>query len=520
MDPFGSAPPSLPLPPPRLSGGEQTSSAMRNVAILAIALFAAICVVALVLGLYYGLQPAQCGLLCPLGQSCTSALQGACASCMSGADCSGSDGCVAGLCRAACIEDSECSVGTQCADGYCVGCVVSAECEAANVSTPICGPTQQCQACRVDANCPDGKFCETQTGQCISQCQFTPCPAGQGCVGNSCVQCTTNSDTIKCPGGGALSHCAPLGLCAQCSADTDCPTGQVCDAGACVERFCSLPSQGAGDTEAFIILNAAGQCLSITAPDASRIEMSWTTSCSGSPDSLFAYRDSPWRITTTGENVPSVVHIESQRYVQVATVKGGPVTLVTSSGFQPSVALVPAAAGFAIASNGMYMDVETLLWTDVKPTAPLTARYASVSKSACALTPPSSIVGAQLLTATGAPLAHYLALHKATSQAWFRDVSYLPNDALEFEAFALADDGNLRSTVTGRFLQVDLTSVGASSSDTARFRVRNGFLQFAASTGFAWSNVSYEPSEVGLSETPVTLYSAVGVSVPFITMNG
>jgi peptidoglycan-associated lipoprotein len=117
-----------------------------------------------------------------------------------------------------CDTDQHCAEhGEVCVDGACKQCRDKSQCPAA---CDICGPAGSCVkesgCCTSDLDCATGQKCwmTGQTGQCGAACSVEhPCPAGQKCIGSSCVpdvECTGDSGCAqgqKCVDGSCVAGC-------------------------------------------------------------------------------------------------------------------------------------------------------------------------------------------------------------------------------------------------------------------------------------------------------------------------
>lgn len=157
-----------------------------------------------------------------------------------------------------CRYDADCKVGTFCRSGDCVPCTDDRHC---GPNCKTCGldyiieadgsisskpPTDKpfcytpdnrpesatCVRCLADKDCGTGGTCDLATHQCSTSCA-TPCPSGQVCNGNKCVECFTNA---QCPCGICVDgSCTP-----NCESSTDCLGTQCCskDTQTCVSGRC------------------------------------------------------------------------------------------------------------------------------------------------------------------------------------------------------------------------------------------------------------------------------------------
>lgn len=187
---------------------------------------------------------------------------GACrpnAGCDGAGDCPQGTYCAAGTCLSAiaCTGQDTCTpYGLVCSGGYCTNaapctngtCPAGQVCQS-NYVPPACFP-QGTNACVRDDQCPQGKYCELFTGQCLTGCRGdldcaapTPycssahvcTPNAPGTAGDAC------SDDSACPGGTVCAYddpamgifCSsgmPVGTCTRsCRVVCDLLTAQVMD---------------------------------------------------------------------------------------------------------------------------------------------------------------------------------------------------------------------------------------------------------------------------------------------------
>jgi len=224
-----------------------------------------------------GTTPSDCTSTgCPPGQTCSAgscvAATGdgsVCASCSSGADCTGTNNfCLmypdgSAYCGKDCASSADCPSGSVCADlggyGQCIGTDAGGSPSCAGF-TPAGGTTPTTPECRTDSDCTGSRVC--RSGSCAAP--PTPsasplgasCASGADCATGSCLTtaggsfCTQTCDWLtpsSCPGGfycssGAIGGC-DTGVCVagsagsvpaggDCAQDTDCAS-LFCDAGTC-----------------------------------------------------------------------------------------------------------------------------------------------------------------------------------------------------------------------------------------------------------------------------------------------
>ncbi len=89
-----------------------------------------------------------------------------------------------------------------------------------------------------EGGCPESQVCNA-SGRCVdTACQSVECPAGQRCVGGSCVGAC---EGIVCPAGTSCSGGRCVDLCEGNTCDPECT---VCEGGACVTRCQLAPCPG------------------------------------------------------------------------------------------------------------------------------------------------------------------------------------------------------------------------------------------------------------------------------------
>jgi Cys-rich repeat protein len=124
-----------------------------------------------------------------------------------------------------CLSDSNCPAGQIC-DRF--------QCKPGMRDTPSCSPQSDCPAgmgctsigclplpCQSDSECTDGKLCDYNTGECVTQGSGAACMDDSTCGRERCLNgfCTTGGFPVDTP----------------CTADSDCSYGDVCGLlGVCV----------------------------------------------------------------------------------------------------------------------------------------------------------------------------------------------------------------------------------------------------------------------------------------------
>jgi len=178
------------------------------------------------------------------------------------------------FCGLACQTDAGCGRGFRCAE---IDGVTTKQCVARS------GICESLNLCTADTECPVGKVCNTQTGQCLLGCVDGGCPEGNVCTASRCVlACATNGDCVapgECQDSGkckipgtceeradcpdAETYCdRATGSCASgCLEDIDCQdAAKVCEGRSCVKKGCEhnyqcafgkVCNQGTGDCEPY-----------------------------------------------------------------------------------------------------------------------------------------------------------------------------------------------------------------------------------------------------------------------------
>lgn len=182
------------------------------------------------------------GCNCAKGTVCTTAKSGPpCLQCNVSGDCSGTDVCLHGVCRAACATSLTCpSAAGICLTGACVPCVRDGESEDC-----VRCVNNACVECIVDPDCGGGRKCVH--GACALACG-AECPVGTHCdvESQACVGCTEDS---QCAGvAGDAGFCTQSKQCVQCLTHADCAkaaNSMTCSfSGQCVALRCGVPPTG------------------------------------------------------------------------------------------------------------------------------------------------------------------------------------------------------------------------------------------------------------------------------------
>ena len=196
--------------------------------------------------------------------------------------CEADNGCVDGgacvpfasggsFCGAPCLADAGCARGYRCAE---IDGLASRQCVPSSGS---CGASALCEG---DADCPVGRICQRQTGQCTAGCVDGGCPNGDVCVAGRCKPpCGLDADCeapAVCAAGGkcripgtceARDDCPEpetycdreTGRCADgCREDLDCQdAAKICRGGSCVAKGCTANYQCAFGQ----VCDGAGGCV-------------------------------------------------------------------------------------------------------------------------------------------------------------------------------------------------------------------------------------------------------------------
>lgn len=137
--------------------------------------------------------PKGYGLACKDDTTCESydlvCGNGKCVQCLGDSDCTSSQACTSGLCKAAvdCSDSSDCSGGQVCdeASGSCVGCLSSKDCDAGQACMD-----HGCQTrppCDYTSDCVDGLVCEADEHICVACRTDEDCGYKRVCEDYECV---------------------------------------------------------------------------------------------------------------------------------------------------------------------------------------------------------------------------------------------------------------------------------------------------------------------------------------------
>jgi hypothetical protein len=143
--------------------------------------------------------------------------------CRTGADCTGGDLCIEGVCThasATCQFEYDCPPGTACVNAQCTGvCAQDSDCvagDSCNTTSHFCEPTVDCET---SAMCAGGEHCVN--GRCLNDCHAS----GSTCTGGA-------HQTAYCATGGD-SFCHPSWQPAAFCPATPCAAGRTCLSGVC-----------------------------------------------------------------------------------------------------------------------------------------------------------------------------------------------------------------------------------------------------------------------------------------------
>ncbi|MHB1844590.1 MAG: hypothetical protein ACYCWW_07125 [Deltaproteobacteria bacterium] len=135
-----------------------------------------------------------------------------------------------------CVLNGDCALGQFCKQGLCaaqanVTLCIRGNCptgERCNQQNQVC---EQDLGCQGDQDCAAGQACNPGTRACQPACSAATaaqvCDPTQKCVGELCVDCTTDADC-----GPGLTCDIAAGRCGgvnACFSNADCASGQVCD---------------------------------------------------------------------------------------------------------------------------------------------------------------------------------------------------------------------------------------------------------------------------------------------------
>ena len=154
-------------------------------------------------------DPTDCGS-CTGEQFCH---QDICVECVESSQCDDDEICTGNACHldVDCTSSDQCSSNQSCDNGVCV-------CSDARSDSQICSD--------------EGAHCGTVTDVCNDNINCGTCSGGDSCIGNQCVECTTNGDCTGC------QTCSNN----QCSDDDDQCTGcQSCSGGSCNSDSSNCP---------------------------------------------------------------------------------------------------------------------------------------------------------------------------------------------------------------------------------------------------------------------------------------
>jgi len=125
----------------------------------------------------------------------------------------------------ACLDDTDCGLpGLHCqtASHQCVECLVDQHCPA---ERRACSQSiMRCVECDATVPCADGKFCDLQSGKCLTRCHsYSNCDPSTTLYcdfGGLCAACDDDGECNTKLGG---THCQrSASACVQCLADQQC----------------------------------------------------------------------------------------------------------------------------------------------------------------------------------------------------------------------------------------------------------------------------------------------------------
>ena len=200
-------------------------------------------------------NPCAAGKICvPNNINATAPPQYFCVDCVSDDNCTdalfcnGSETCDNGTCypgfdpcmQKAAGASAPAAYGPVCdeATDSCVECIADDNCT--NEAEPYC-VNNTCVACRNDADCDNGTFCDG-----AETCDNGTCYPGQPpCQGDlplcdedndTCVECFDDGD---CAGDNNTPLCNGV-MCVECIVDADCGNDETCEDGVCATQACDL----------------------------------------------------------------------------------------------------------------------------------------------------------------------------------------------------------------------------------------------------------------------------------------
>jgi hypothetical protein len=183
----------------------------------------------------------------PLAPACdTSTHQ--CVVCAANGDCPAGYLCTNFACVAGCSAARPlCPSGQTCdvSVGKCVECTTNLDC---NASRPVCDTANrrcvQCLPGSTPTTCPAGTFCDVTT--CTSGCAGdADCSQGKRCQTSShfCVDCLSNADCTT--DAGVARTCTSWGTCSvTCTSATNCNTGELCCGSSCTRPLTDTANCG------------------------------------------------------------------------------------------------------------------------------------------------------------------------------------------------------------------------------------------------------------------------------------
>ena len=138
-----------------------------------------------------------------------------------------------------CNDNGQCGRGLSCVDHACTPCNTKDHCAGASCNCCPGGDTMKCEAlapgaaptcveCVRDADCSDGKKCDTVNGHCVEK--VAQCNTPDAC-GPSCARCPNDRP-----------YCQDGQVCVECRNDLECGDGRFCVSGECTscvtDRHC------------------------------------------------------------------------------------------------------------------------------------------------------------------------------------------------------------------------------------------------------------------------------------------
>lgn len=147
-----------------------------------------------------------------------------------------------------CATDVDCPSGKVCntENGQCVQCTENGDCP---LQTPFCSVTNTCVECFASSDCSGTKpICDSNTQTCVECTASSECgPFLPICreATKTCVQCITSTN---CPGSAPICN-ENNGRCVNCLTNADCAFPATCQNGECCDSTAPSISNAVGVPE-------------------------------------------------------------------------------------------------------------------------------------------------------------------------------------------------------------------------------------------------------------------------------